>query len=330
MIQECLLRNYVSTVCYRMDLNYARSSNATLVELEKERFQNTLRTFLSSNILTSNTSNTSKELPLLITDSQAIDIVAPWTIDSATGEELVQITTFSIAMIHYLSGGRLQYFVDGLQKLDDMVSGKVKPVSTSESGGKWKILISEACNHTRLNLEKECADIGTVQLPNHLSNVLGGTDMVDFEYAFGKYGATTSCYYSNSSQISQYDLVVHCGGCMLTPQQMDSRVADLQASGVACTNYGLLLSKIQSPQTLSRVLRPWGIQYDAAGSDEAKETAMLNSNSPIQATITADGREAKKKKASATTKHHGQHHSYGEYGEDGIVDSSNVDTSMVG
>lgn len=49
---------------------------------------------------------------------------------------------------------------------------------------------------------------------------------------------------------------------MLNPQQMDARVADLVAAGVPATNYGLLLSRIQSPQTLCRVLKPWGITYD--------------------------------------------------------------------
>ena len=328
MIQETLLRNYISTICYRMDLNYARSTNnPKLVQLEKQRFQQTLQTFISSN----DTSELSP-LPLLITDSQAIDIVGPWTIDDNTGKELVQITTFSIAMIHYLSGGRLQYFVDGLQKLDDVVSGKiVKPVNETSSG-KWKILISEACNHTRLNMEKECADIGTVQIPNHLSNVLGGEDNVEFDYAFGKYGATTSCYYSNSSQISQYDLVVHCGGCMLTPQQMDSRVADLQASGVACTNYGLLLSKIQSPQTLSRVLRPWGINYDPSTSSDDGATSSAKAAMVVTADDIKEKKKKKKKKQASVVEHpeNEQHHSYGEYGEDGMIENPNEDTSMVG
>jgi Hydrogen maturase F tetramerization domain len=102
-----------------------------------------------------------------------------------------------------------------------------------------------------LNLEKECADIGTVQLPQHLSSTLG-SDNVQFEYAFGKHVMFDP---------TNFDLVLHCGGCMLTPQQMDARVAELADAGVSATNYGLLLSRIQSPETLARVLRPWGIEY---------------------------------------------------------------------
>jgi len=236
MIQEALIRQYVASFCYRMDLNMARSENPIDVQTEKDRFLRALDPLLSSG-----------DLSLLITDSQAIDVVAPWTLDSESGEEIVPITTFSIAMIRYLSGGRLGYFADGLRKLDQMVAGEVSP-----KGDKWRVLITEACNHTRLNMEKECADIGTVQLPNHLTRVLGGESAVDFEYAFGKHVAMDP---------TRYDLVVHCGGCMLNPQQMDARVADLLAAGVPATNYGLLLSRIQSPQTLSRVLKPWGIDY---------------------------------------------------------------------
>jgi hypothetical protein len=86
-----------------------------------------------------------------MTDSQAIDIVAPWTLDDL-GNEIVPMTTFSITIIRYLFGDRLSYFADGLQKLDQMIAGEVSP--KSGDNGKWRILIAEACNHTRLNLEK--------------------------------------------------------------------------------------------------------------------------------------------------------------------------------
>ncbi|CAB9524586.1 GTPase Der [Seminavis robusta] len=237
MVQEALIRNFVSTYSYRMDLGLARSDNPLHVQKEKDRFLRAIDPFLASG-----------DLKALITDSQAIDLVAPWTLD-ANGHELVPITTFSITMIRYLSGGRLGYFADGLRKLDQMMAGEALPVN----GQKWNILISEACNHTRLNLEKECADIGTVQLPNYLSAKLG-SDNVSFEFAFGKHAIFDPL---------RYDLVVHCGGCMLTPQQMNCRVADLAHAGVAATNYGLLLAKIQSPSTLARVLRPWGVEFDS-------------------------------------------------------------------
>lgn len=236
MVQEALIRNFVSTYAYRMDLGMARSEDPLEQQTEKERFLKVLNPLLCSG-----------DLNLLVTDSQAIDAVAPWTLDEK-GNEIVPITTFSIIMIRYLSGGRLDYFVEGLRKLDEMVQKRATPVNEA----KWKILITEACNHTRLNMDKQCADIGTVQLPNHLNATLGAEN-VEFEFAFGKHVIIDP---------TRYDLVIHCGGCMLNPQQMDSRVADLMAAGVPATNYGLLLSRIESPRTLSRVLKPWGIVYN--------------------------------------------------------------------
>jgi len=239
MVQEALIRNYVGTYCYRMDLGMARSDDSKENKTEKQRFLRSLEPLLKSG-----------DMPLLITDSQAIDIVAPWTLDS-TGKEIVPITTFSVTMIRYLSGGRLGYFVDGLRQLDMMISGQVTP--RNKETGRWKILIAEACNHTRLNMEKQCADIGTVQLPNHLKAALGEQN-VEFDYMFGKHVIADP---------TKFDLVVHCGACMLTHQQTEQRVGDLMAAGVPATNYGLLLSRIQSPKTLTRVLKPWGIDYDS-------------------------------------------------------------------
>jgi Hydrogen maturase F tetramerization domain len=248
MVQEALIRNFVGTFCYRMDLGMARSDDPKEKETEKHRFLQALSPWLKSG-----------EMPLLITDSQAIDIVAPWTVDEA-GNEIVPITTFSIAMIRYLSGGRLNFFVDGLRQLDQMIARTIYP-----QDDKWRILIVEACNHTRLNMEKQCADIGTVQLPNHLREVLGAEN-VEFEFMFGKHLV---------GDWSKYDLVVHCGGCMLTHQQTQQRVADLITCGVPATNYGLLLSRIQSRRTLSRVLKPWGIKYDHEEETAHRDPLMV-------------------------------------------------------
>ena len=50
-------------------------------------------------------------LRLLLLCHQAMDIVHPWTLD-ASGVPLLPITTFSIAMIHRQSGGKLPLFVE--------------------------------------------------------------------------------------------------------------------------------------------------------------------------------------------------------------------------
>jgi hypothetical protein len=79
-----------------------------------------------------------------------MDVVHPWTLDEA-GNELLPITTFSIAMAHRQSGGKLAVFVEGLRALRKLQAGD-------------KVLISEACNHNRIT--DNCNDIGMVQIPN--------------------------------------------------------------------------------------------------------------------------------------------------------------------
>ena len=136
LIQEFCLRNFIPTVAYRMDLGKARASDAGVREEERKRFLALVG-----------------QLPLgslLITDSQAVDVVHPWTEGI---QEKVDVTTFSIALIQYMSGGRLQTYVDGLAALLSLHPGD-------------KVLIAEACNHIRI--PEACDDIGTVQIPRKL------------------------------------------------------------------------------------------------------------------------------------------------------------------
>lgn len=86
-----------------------------------------------------------------------MDIVHPWTLDEA-GNELLPITTFSIAMAHRQSGGKLAVFVEGLRALRKLQAGD-------------KVLISEACNHNRIT--DNCNDIGMVQIPNFVHKLCG-------------------------------------------------------------------------------------------------------------------------------------------------------------
>jgi hypothetical protein len=104
--------------------------------------------------------------------------------------------------------------------------------------------LCEACNHDRI-----ADDIGTVQIPKLVAKRLGD-DVVDFEWSFGREYAT--------KDLSTYDAIFHCGGCMLDQQRMRARLADLEAAGVPITNYGLLLSYFNhGDAALDRVLRPW-------------------------------------------------------------------------
>ena len=104
-----------------------------------------------------------------------------------------------------------------------------------------KILICEACNHDRIG-----DDIGTVQLPTKLKKKFPD---IEIDWAFGR------SY--EKKKLSDYKVALHCGGCMISRQQMISRIQDLHESGVPVTNYGLALSWLASPRALDRVLKPW-------------------------------------------------------------------------
>lgn len=99
-----------------------------------------------------------------------MDIVHPWTLDES-GKPLLPITTFSIAMIHRQSGGKLPLFVEGIKALE----------AGLDPGD--RVLVAEACNHNRIT--DNCNDIGMVQIPQKLEKLCGKG--LKLEHAFGRW-----------------------------------------------------------------------------------------------------------------------------------------------
>jgi len=222
LIQENLLRRYIATIAYRMDLQKARSQDKKEREEEKRRFLGILFPLIQEDMI-----------KVLITDSQAIDIIDPWTKDYM-GNSIIDITTFSILMAHLQSGGRLDIFTQGVEAFQNLQKED-------------KILIAEACNHNRI-----AEDIGTVQLPEKIRAYFNN-EPPQIDHLFGR-------DFSNE-KLKEYKLIIHCGGCMIDKQKMQARLHDLFELGVPITNYGVLLSFLQSAQTLKRTLKPFGIKF---------------------------------------------------------------------
>lgn len=65
--------------------------------------------------------------------------------------------------------------------------------------------------------------------------------------------------FQENEKLSEYKLIIHCGGCMITHQKISARLRDLSALGVPYTNYGVLLSYIHGRKTLNRALEVWNI-----------------------------------------------------------------------
>ena len=138
---------------------------------------------------------------VVITDSQAFRVVSQIVPDD------ILLTSFSILFAR--RKGDLQEVVNG-----------AKFISTLKGGE--KILISEGCTHHR-----QCGDIGTEKLPNLIRRFTGK----DFEFSF-------SSGTEFPSQLEEYSLVIHCGGCMLNPREMKHRIKCAVENGVPITNYG--------------------------------------------------------------------------------------------
>lgn len=142
---------------------------------------------------------------MVITDSQAFSMVGKITPDS------IPLTSFSILMANYK--GFLKTAVAGVSALKNLQDGDT-------------VLIAEGCTHHR-----QCNDIGTVKLPKWIQGYTGKSFQFDF-----------SSGNSFPEDLSPYQLVVHCGGCMLNQQEMKSRAARAAAQGVPYTNYGVLIA----------------------------------------------------------------------------------------
>ena len=153
---------------------------------------------------------------MVITDSQAFGKV------SKIVPAEIPLTSFSILMARFK--GILDQSIGGANMLDKLQNGA-------------KILISEGCTHHR-----QCEDIGTVKLPNWIREYTGK----DFEFAF-----TSGLEFPND--LSTYDLIIHCGACMLGETEVASRYRKADEQGVPMTNYGIAIGKMKG--ILDRVIR---------------------------------------------------------------------------
>ncbi len=160
----------------------------------------------------------SKKPKLVITDSQAFGKVAKDT------DSDILITSFSILMARYK--GDLKALVQGASVLSSIKDGD-------------KILIAEGCTHHR-----QCNDIGTVKMPKWIENFTNAKP----QYTFTSGGTFPE-------DLSDYKLIVHCGGCMLNEKEMKSRMQKASDAKIPIVNYGVLIAHMHG--ILKRSLAPF-------------------------------------------------------------------------
>lgn len=168
----------------------------------------------------------SQKPKLVITDSQAFEAV------NALTPADIPLTSFSILMARFK--GKLQDLVTGVKALNNL-----KPDA--------RVLISEGCTHRR-----QCDDIGTVKIPMWLKKK-GHTDL-QLEFTSG--GAFPK-------DVSGYDLIIHCGACMLTRREVLRRIDCAVVQGTPIVNYGVLIASLHG--ILERAISPFMDELDRKG-----------------------------------------------------------------
>lgn len=178
--------------------------------------QQVLRGLLEKNVITivvqeTKLQNAFKKLnekpKLVITDSQAFK-----TVNELTSKDIM-LTSFSILFAKYK--GVLDIAVKSIVKLENIQDGD-------------KILISEGCTHHR-----QCNDIGSVKLPNLIKKYT--QKMPEFKFSSGN---------DFPKDISEYKMIIHCGGCMLKDKEVIERYNIALNNNIPITNYGITIAYI--------------------------------------------------------------------------------------
>lgn len=176
------------------------------------------------------------QVSMVITDSQAFGKVMKIV------PEDIYMTSFSILMARFK--GQLEMAVFGAHVLDELrdEGGIERHEDTKRNIP--RVLIAEGCTHHR-----QCDDIGTVKLPGWIRNYTGLEP--EFTFVSGT---------EFPDDLTGYDLIIHCGGCMLNEREMKNRQQMAQQQGVPMTNYGTAIAHMNG--ILERSLRVFNGIYD--------------------------------------------------------------------
>ena len=142
---------------------------------------------------------------LIITDSQAFKFVY----EHKPAES--RLTSFSVLFAAYK--GDLAYYIEGAKAIDRLTE-------------KSRVLIAECCTHAPLT-----EDIGRVKIPRQLRKRFG--EAMEIDMVSGT---------DFPEDLSGYDLIIQCGGCMFNRQYVLSRIQRAKDQAVPMTNYGVTIA----------------------------------------------------------------------------------------
>ncbi len=146
---------------------------------------------------------------LVVTDSQVF-----LKVDGSVPNN-IPMTSFSIVLAR--QKGNFEHYLKGTYQLGELKDGD-------------KILLLESCTH-----HVSCDDIGRVKIPRWLDQFSGKK----LEYT------VVSGLDQVPGEITDYAIVIQCGGCVITKKQVHNRLMPAIEAGVPVTNYGMAIAFVQ-------------------------------------------------------------------------------------
>lgn len=175
------------------------------VQLIRDCLDHGIKCFVTRETELSNALDNLKKVDLVVTDSQAFRIVS--------GIVPFDIPLTSFSMILARQKGDLDTFIQGVKKLEQLPD-------------QAKILIAESCSHNHTH-----EDIGRVKIPALIKKQTGK------EFSFTFYAG-----HDFPENLADYQMVIHCGACMVNRKTVHTRLGMCKDLGIPITNYGVLLA----------------------------------------------------------------------------------------
>lgn len=146
---------------------------------------------------------------LAVTDSQVFKKA-----DASVSHD-IPLTSFSIMLARFK--GDFDHYLKGTHKISELKDGD-------------RVLLLESCTH-----HVSCDDIGRVKIPRWITNFTGKT--IEYDVVAG--------LDLLPRPVTDYALVIQCGGCMITRKQLHNRLKAAIKAGVPVTNYGMAIAYVQ-------------------------------------------------------------------------------------
>jgi [FeFe] hydrogenase H-cluster maturation GTPase HydF len=127
----------------------------------------------------------------------------------------IPLTSFSIMLARFK--GDFDSYLKGTHKISELKDGD-------------RVLLLESCTH-----HVSCDDIGRVKIPRWITNFTGKNIEYDVVAGLDKL----------PRPVTDYALVIQCGGCMITRKQLHNRLNAAIRAGVPVTNYGMAIAYVQ-------------------------------------------------------------------------------------